>query len=66
MTFGQLDDLLVKYHATIIHYLPLGPAGGNPEITFSFDSIDNLKNFLLDGYCSIDDLDFYLESVIIK
>lgn len=66
MTFGELDDLLVKHNATISHYLPLGPGGGNPEITFTFESLDNLRTFLLDGYCETSDLDFYLESVIIK
>lgn len=66
MTLGELDDIITKHNATITHYLPLGPGGGNPEITFTFESLDHLKNFLLDGYCDNSDLDFFLESVIVK
>lgn len=64
-TLGELDDTLTKYNLSISHYLPLGPGGGNPEITFATDSLDNLKNFLA-SYCTPDELDFYLSSVTVK
>jgi hypothetical protein len=64
-TLGELDDTLTKYNLSISHYLPLGPGGGNPEITFATDSIENFKNFLA-SYCDSSDLDFYLSSVTVK
>jgi hypothetical protein len=64
-TLGELDDTLTRYNLSISHYLPLGPGGGNPEITFITDSLDNIRNFL-SSYCDSDDLDFYLQGVIAK
>jgi hypothetical protein len=71
MTFFELSDILSKYNLTISHILLSGPAGGNPEISLTTSSLDNIKNFLTNDYL-IDfpdlpgHLDFYLKSVIIK
>lgn len=67
-TLGELDDILKKFNMTISNYLPFGPGGGNPEITFATDDLKNFKDFLFDAYGADgeNDFDFYLSSVVVK
>lgn len=69
-TLGQLDDQLCKWQSTIIKYVPFGPAGGNPEITFEFDTLEDVRGFVMDYIGTEDssnpDIKFYLDSVLTK
>jgi len=64
VTLGQLDEILESHSATITQYNPFGPAGGNPEITFSFPTKDDLTNFVAQIYEieDSDELRYYTES----
>lgn len=63
ITLGQLDDICINYNLQISNYFPYGPAGGNPEITFSSPNFGSIVNFLLSEYTTPDNLDFYLEKI---
>ena len=64
LTLGQLDEILQSHSATIAEYTPFGPAGGNPEITFSFPTKDDLTNFVAQLYEieDSDELRYYTET----
>lgn len=66
MTIGAFNKLLADYGFTLSYYNPFGPGGGNPEITLTTENLSNIKHFLLNEYCDYDDLQYHLDSVIIK
>lgn len=60
-TLGQLSDDLAKFKLSIIGYIPHGPGGGNPCITFSAASRDDIRAFLTTY--SPGDEEFYMERI---
>lgn len=64
LTFFELSDTLEKYDLKISEINFSGPAAGNPEITFTSDNIDNLKNYLVNEYLLDLPLDKYLDSYL--
>lgn len=41
----NLLNLMVAHSATLVNIDLVGPAGGNPNLTFSFQTEDDMKNF---------------------
>lgn len=44
-TIGELLTFMETYNASIFDYEAIGPAGGNPLITFSFDNAVDMMLF---------------------
>ena len=42
---GEFLETLEKYRATIVKFVPIGPGGGNPAVTLSFETPEDFDSF---------------------
>lgn len=42
---GEFLETLEKYNAQVVKFVAIGPGGGNPAVTLSFETPEDLESF---------------------
>ena len=65
MEFSDFGDMCMKYDFEVSYFNPVGPGGGNPNITLVCRSKEVFEKFMLEEYCKgmEEDIEFYMSGV---
>ena len=65
MEFFSFGDMCMKYEFEVSYFNPVGPGGGNPNITLVARSKEVFEKFMVEEYCKgmESEIEFYMSGI---